>query len=257
MQTQTAYPALTKELQRMNRIGVLVSGGCDSEVLLRAAADVLGSANTVAFTAVTPFIEKYYTEIVKATAKELNVKLIQVKLDPLEITHIKANTAMRCYHCKKAIYSTIKAAALRENITILADGTNLDDTGEHRPGLKAARELHIHHPFTSAAMNKADIRNLGRLLNMNNPERPSDSCLATRIPEQTPITESTLALISAIEKPLRPYVKGRLRARAKDMQITLDYQSTDKELVKAQTGALQAIASESGYSLCFHEIPCF
>ncbi len=162
---------------------------------------------------------------------------------------------MRCYHCKKAIYSTIKAAALKEDSTILADGTNLDDTREHGPGLKAARELHIHHPFKNAIMNKADIRKLGRLLNMINPERPSDSCLATRIPEQTPITESTLSVISAIEKPLRPLVKGRLRARAKDMQITLDYEATDKDLVKAHTEALQAIASERGYSLCFHTIP--
>ncbi len=85
--TQTAYPALARELQNTNRIGVLVSGGCDSEVLLRAATDVLGSANTVAFTAVTPFIAKYYTEIVKASAKELNVKLIQVKRPSGEHPH--------------------------------------------------------------------------------------------------------------------------------------------------------------------------
>ena len=254
--TQDTYPALAKELQSINRIGVLVSGGCDSEVLLRAAADVLGSANIIAFTAVTPFIAKYYTEIVKASAEELNIKLIQVLLDPLEITHIKANTAMRCYHCKKAIYSTIKAEALRENITILADGTNLDDIREHRPGLQAASELNIQHPFKNAGMNKADIRNLGGLLNMSNPGRPSDSCLATRIPEQIPITESTLSLISAVEQPLRPFVKGRLRARISDKQITLDYQSIDKELVKTQAQELQAIVSESDYSLCFHEIPC-
>ncbi len=251
--TQDTYPALAKELKGMNRIGILVSGGCDSEVLLRAAADVLGSANTVAFTAVTPFIAKYYTEIVKASAKELNVKLIQVLLDPLEITHIKANTAMRCYHCKKAIYSTIKAEALKENITILADGTNLDDTVEHRPGMKAAEELKILHPFKTACMTKADVRTLGGLLKMADPNRPADSCLATRIPEGTPITAKLISLIEKLEQPLRSQVKARLRARMSNNSIILEYKTTDKRLVEASQKQLQVIAARANCSILFHE----
>ncbi len=251
--TQTAYPALAAELQSMNRIGILVSGGCDSEVLLRAAADVLGNANTVAFTAVTPFAAKYYTEIVKNSTRELNIKLIQVMLDPLQIARIKANTAMRCYHCKKAIYSTIKAEALKKNITILADGTNLDDSHQQRPGMKAAEELKILHPFKTAGMTKADVRMLGRLLKMADPQRPADSCLATRIPEGTLITAELISLIARIEQPLRSKVNARLRARISNSCVTLEFRTTDKELVEACRKKLQAIVESAGFSILFLE----
>ncbi|MEA3266753.1 MAG: hypothetical protein U9P42_07410 [Candidatus Fermentibacteria bacterium] len=251
--TQTAYPTLAAELKSMNRIGILVSGGCDSEVLLRAAAEVLGNANTVAFTAVTPFIAQYYIDIVKASAKELNIKLIQVLLDPMAITSIRANNAMRCYHCKKAIYSTIKTEALKKNITILADGTNLDDSHQHRPGMKAAEELKILHPFKTAGMTKADVRMLGGLLKMADPQRPADSCLATRIPEGTPITTELISLIARIEQPLRSQAKARLRARISNSCITLEYQTTDKELVEGYRKKLQAIAESAEFSILFLE----
>lgn len=252
--THKSYPALADELCRQNRIGILVSGGCDSEVLLRAAADVLGGTNAIAFTAVTPFIAPYYTEIVQAAAGELGVKLVQVRLNPLDTESIKQNTSQRCYHCKKAIYSTIKAEAERNYIAVLADGTNMDDMTEYRPGLKAAGELDIHHPFITAKMTKADIRELGRLLNMNNPDRPSDSCLATRIPEQTPITPEAVALISRIEQPLRPQVKGRLRAGVIDKQITVYYQAIDKELINIHRQALERTACISSCSIEFQEV---
>lgn len=252
-QTQRTCPELAKELRSKNIIGILVSGGCDSEVLLRAAADVLGSANTIAFNAVTPFVADYYTEIVKATARELNIRLIQVELNPLDIEGITANTSERCYHCKKAIYSTIRAAAQKKNITTLVDGTNLDDAIEYRHGLKAAEELGILHPFRNAKMSKADIRKLGRQLKMPDPDRPSDSCLATRIPKHTVITTETLSLIDKIEQSLRPHVRGRLRARVSKAQITLEYQAVDKELVEAHEKELQTIADNNNYTLTISE----
>ena len=253
MITERAYPALAKELRSHKRIGVLVSGGCDSEVLLRAAADVLGRSNTIAFNAVTPFIAKYYTDIVTATTKELNIRLIQQELNPMQTDDIEANTCQRCYHCKKAIYSTIIETATRNNITILADGTNLDDTHEHRPGMKAAEELHISHPFITANMTKADIRQLGKLLNMPDPDRPSDSCLATRIPENTPITADSLLLIEKIEQPLRPDAKGRLRARLSGTQITVEFQTVDKMLINAHEKELRTTAKTNKHSIQFHE----
>ncbi len=249
-QTQKAYPALARVLHCQKRMGVLVSGGCDSEVLLRAAADVLGNANTVAFNAVTPFIAKYYTDIVETTAEELNIKLTQVTLELKDLTTSRVRC---CYRCKKAIYSTVKAAAEKQNIAVLADGTNLDDTAEYRPGLRAAEELNILHPFIISRMTKADIRELGNLLNMKNPNRPSDSCLATRIPEHTPVTAETLSVIDRIEQPLRPHVKGRLRARVSKAQITLEYQTVDKELVAARERELRTITNNSRHNLTLHE----
>lgn len=249
--THRNSPELANELLKQTRIGILLSGGSDSEVLLRAAADVLGPANTIAFHANTPFITAYYTAIVERTTKQLGIKLVHVALNPLQISEITANTAERCYHCKKAIYTTIKAVAGNHGITVLADGTNLDDTSEYRPGLQATKELAIIHPFLEAKMTKAAVRALGSQLNMTDPDRPSDSCLATRIPVDTPITGNQLTIVSNIEEPLRPNVKGRLRAKIFGKQIALEYQLIDNLLIDNSKDKLQAIADKAGYYLRF------
>ena len=101
--TATAFPALADCLSKFESIGVMVSGGCDSEVLLRAAADVLGNGNVIAFNAVTPFIAHHYLELAKRTAIELGVKLIQVEVDLLSTEEIKQNTPERCYFCEKRL----------------------------------------------------------------------------------------------------------------------------------------------------------
>ncbi len=252
--TEKNYPKLAEELKKLKRIGVLLSGGCDSEVLLRAAVDVLGPANTIAFHASTPFITDYYKEIVKNTANQLDTKLVYVKLNPLQVKEITANTEERCYYCKKAIYSTIKEEALSYNINLLADGTNLDDAKEHRPGRKAAAELKILHPFLKTKMTKAAIRQLGSLLNMEDPNRPSDSCLATRVDTNTPITEDIITIISKIEEPLRPHVKGRLRAKASKNLINLHYQKIDSNLINTHKDTLKTIADYYGTKIIFTEI---
>ena len=252
--TETSYPKLAEELRKNRRIGVLLSGGCDSEVLLRAAVDVLGPENIIAFHANTPFITDYYNEIVKNTTQKLSAKLVYVKLDPLQLKDITANTEERCYYCKKAIYSTIKEETPKHNINLLADGTNLDDTKEHRPGRKAAAELKILHPFVSAKMTKKEIRHLGKLLNMEDPNRPSDSCLATRVNTNTPITEDIITIIGKIEEPLRPHVKGRLRAKASKNQINLHYQKIDSALLNSHKNTLIAIADHYNTKIIFTEI---
>jgi len=252
--TEKNYPELAEELQKIKRMGVLLSGGCDSEVLQRAAVDVLGPKNTIAFHASTPFITDYYKNIVKNTASKLKTKLVYVKLNPLQIKDITTNTEKRCYYCKKAIYSSVIETALTHNITKLADGTNLDDTKEHRPGRKAAAELKILQPFLKTKMTKAKIRHLGKLLNMEDSNRPSDSCLATRVNTNTPITEDIITIISKIEEPLRPHVKGRLRAKASKKQINLHYQKIDSDLINTHKNTLKAIADYYKKKIIFTEI---
>ncbi len=246
-------PALTKDLTALKTVGVLVSGGCDSEVLLRAAVKVLKKKNVIAFTAVTPFATDYYLSIIEAAAEELDVNLVKVTINPLDTLKITKNTKDRCYHCKTAIYSTIKAAAEKLGVYTIIDGTNMDDTREYRPGLRAAKELAVKHPFVTAAMTKADVRELGRQLNMQDPDRPSDSCLATRIPEGTAITSKELSLIADIEQPLKPYVKGRLRAKVSGSKIELQFELPDRELVESKLEQLQSIADKANYSLFLNE----
>ncbi len=248
------FPALEEVLQSLKAVGVLVSGGCDSEVLLRAATKVLKKRNAIAFTAVTPFITEYYLSILEALAEELGVTLIKTKIDPLAVPKITENNTDRCYHCKTAIYSAIKTAAAELGVHTIIDGTNMDDTNEYRPGLKAAEELGVKHPFVTAGMTKAAVRTLGKQLHMQDPDRPSDSCLATRIPEGTTITDKELSLIARIEKPLKAVIKGRLRAKVSKRIIELQFESVDRVLVENRLEQLERIADKALYSLVLKEM---
>jgi len=251
--TRQFYPVLAHQFATPGKTGILVSGGMDSEILMRAAADVLGNTATVAFIAVTPFLAEYYLSVTEKFTKETDVELIRVPVDTLCVTEVRLNTSQRCYHCKKAIFGRVKQLAEEMRITTLADGTTLSDISEYRPGLKAAEELGIQHPFLLAEMTGTDVLALGKHLGMNSTGRPSDSCLATRIPENTVITPELLALAAEIEQPLRPHAKYRLRAQVSHEGITLEYQTKDKKLVDAHRQELNSIAESHGLGIAFHE----
>jgi len=251
--TEQYFPALAAELQSNGKAGILVSGGADSEILLRAAADVLGASGTIAFNAVTPFLADYYIFLVQKVTDQLGVKLVSIPLDLLNIDAVRMNTRQRCYHCKRAIYSTVIHSARKLGITTPADGTNLDDLSEYRPGLRAAEELNISHPFVTAGMSGTDVRNLGKALKMPDYLRPPDSCLATRLPENNEITTESLTLAAQIEQPLRPRTQNRMRAMVTHAGITLEYQTKDKMLVEAHKQELNSIAESFGLAIAFHE----
>lgn len=251
--TAQLHPKLTLELKALGKIAVLISGGTDSEVLLRASADVLGVENTFPFILVSQFQAAYYLDKARELCKELNLSLSEVSIDILQFPEIRNNTAQRCYHCKKTVYGSIQSEAKKHGITELADGTNLDDLNESRPGLKAASEFGIHHPFLKAELNKSAIRFLGSALGMADHERPADSCLATRIESSLPVSENLLSLIEKMEHPTRAEVKGRLRAKPNGNSIYYEHQAMDKPIVMAHYKELQIISKKHGYKLILTE----
>ncbi len=240
--------SLSKVLGSFERFAVLLSGGVDSEVLLRAAVRRLGSGSVLALTADTCFQAEHYRKMIPVVCSSLGVELARVKYDPLLSADIVANGPDRCYHCKKAVYSHLKAEAFRRGFPVVADGTNLDDLDEHRPGLHAASEESVLHPFVAAGMGKSDIRHLAKSLGMTDPDRPSDSCLATRISEGLELSHERLALIEMLEAPLRPHVRGRFRIRLGSVGITLEYEEIDAGLVleAARTWDIPFATASSG-----------
>jgi uncharacterized protein len=223
--------SLSEVLGSFERLAVLLSGGVDSEVLLRAAVRRLGPGSVLALTADTCFQAEHYRKMIPVVCSGLGVELARVKYDPLTSSDIVKNGSDRCYHCKKAVYSHLRMEAYRRGFPVIADGTNLDDLDEHRPGLLAASEENVLHPFVAACMGKNDIRNLSESLGMADPGRPSDSCLATRISEELELSQERLLLIEKLEAPLRPHVRGRLRVRLGSKGITLEYEEIDAGLV--------------------------
>jgi len=241
--------SLSAVLSSFERIAVLLSGGVDSEVLLRAAVRLPGPGSILALTADTCFQAEHYRKRIPAVCSSLGVELAKVAYDPLASPDIVANGPDRCYHCKKAVYSHLKAEAFRRGFPVVADGTNLDDLDEHRPGLRAASEESVLHPFVAAGMGKSDIRNLAISLGMTDPDRPSDSCLATRISKGMELSHERLTLIEKLEAPLRPHVRGRFRIRLGSEGLALEYEEADAELVADSLDLIGKTAREYGLSL--------
>ena len=193
---------LINDLKEMKKVVIAYSGGVDSNFLLKVAKDTLGE-NVVAITiSAMMHSSREIKEAVNYT-KEYNVNHILYNIDNLDLQEFIENGPLRCYHCKKFIFSKIKEIASEHNIKYILDGTNLSDLDDYRPGLKALEELNIVSPLKNAKLTKEEIRVLSKELNLATYKKPSFSCLATRIPVGDKITKEKLEMIEEGENFLQ------------------------------------------------------
>lgn len=229
------------------RSAVLFSGGYDSEVLLRLAAEVLGIKDVISLTADTPLLAGFYRNHIQRVVKTLGIQSIFVEIDMLEVDEFTRNSEKRCYFCKKEMYRRLKEEAYNRGCRTVMDGTSTDDLNEHRPGLVAAGEAGIIHPFVEAGMGRIKISEFGYFLGAL--KHPSDSCLATRIPAGVRIESGLLALIEEMEAPLRPFVKGRFRVTILEDRLLVNYSSVDEKLIAENLNRMTKISDKSGYDI--------
>jgi uncharacterized protein len=190
------YDGLISYLEKLDHLAVAFSGGVDSVFLLHAASEALGK-HVLALTINSPYIPDWeIAEAKKITAsKGIDHQVIDVPVPE----QIKNNPEDRCYLCKTFLFTLLKEFARQRGFTKLADGTNYDDTKDHRPGMKALRELHVMSPLLENNFTKNDIREASREMGLYTWEKPAYACLLTRIPYNTGIEEETLRRIEKAE----------------------------------------------------------
>lgn len=193
---QNKYDNLLSYLGKLDNIAVAFSGGVDSAFLLHAAKEAMGK-KVLALTINSPYIPDWeIAEAMEITAsKEIEHQVVDVPVPE----QIKNNPEDRCYLCKSFLFTLLKEFAKQRGFSNLADGTNYDDTKDHRPGMKALEELHVLSPLLENRFTKNDIREASREMGLYTWEKPAYACLLTRIPYNSSIEVEMLRRIEKAE----------------------------------------------------------
>lgn len=191
---------------------VAFSGGVDSTFVAAVAYDVLG-ANVLAVTGVSPSVPASEVEEAKALAAQIGIRHELIDTREMDDPDYVRNNPDRCFHCKDELYSRLAAIAAERGIAAVIDGCNLDDTGDYRPGRRAASDRGVRSPLVEAGLTKADIRELSRQRGLPTWDKPAMACLSSRIPYGTPVTLENLSRVGQAEQYLRSLGVRQLRVR--------------------------------------------
>ena len=205
----TTIPAPDPRLERL--LGVLrprqtimtaYSGGIDSTLVAAAARLALGAERAPAVLGDSPSLPRRELRLAQETAERIGLKLVVVNPAEQQDANYQRNAGDRCFFCKSHLYETLQSTAAELGVRYIANGTNIDDLGDHRPGLEAAANAEVISPLVEAELNKQDVRDLAKLLGLPNADKPAAACLASRLPYGTPVTPERLAQVEAAEDAL-------------------------------------------------------
>lgn len=206
------FQALESRLRELGSFVIAFSGGVDSSFLL-AAAKKINLEKLFAVTVSSQFVPIREIEFAKKMALSLKVDHLCLEADILGNEEVVLNTRDRCYHCKKQVFSLIRTRVERAGVKCLLHAVNLDDLNDFRPGLKAAEELGFLSPLVETGFTKKDIRECSRQLGLETWNKPSQSCLATRIPYHVRIDATNLLRVDQAEAFLQGMGFDQVRVR--------------------------------------------
>jgi uncharacterized protein len=196
----------------MGSVLVCYSGGVDSALVLAVAHEVLGE-RAIGMTAVSPSLAPFEKEAAIAIARQIGARHELVESHEIERPGYVANASDRCFYCKSELYEIAESKQREWGVAHVLNGTNLDDLGDHRPGLEAAKRANVRSVLVECGFKKEDVRRSAHLLGLAIWDKPASACLSSRIPYGTEVTRERLAQIGGLEAELRNLGLRQVRVR--------------------------------------------
>lgn len=243
------YEALKENLRSLGSVAVAFSSGVDSTFLLKTAHDVLGDA-VIAVTVESDFFPRKESREAERFCKSEGIRQYTCRVDESEILGFCENPKNRCYLCKKTLFQKMMALAAEHNIANVAEGSNVDDLGDYRPGLAAVEELGIKSPLREVGLTKSEIRSLSKECSLPTWDKPSYACLASRFVYGEEITKEKLYMVERAEELLTAcgFRQMRVRMHGKMARIEVPPEMFEKLLQNEIRETILKEFAEYGFS---------
>ena len=229
-QISEKYLSLKSIINRYDSAVVAFSGGIDSSLVAYVAGEVLGN-NALAVTSGSASLKRSDLQLAETLGKDWNLSHEIIVTDELSKPDYRRNPIDRCFHCKTSLYTSLDVICKERGIDVIFNGTNLDDLGDHRPGLMAADNYQVCSPLVEAGFHKSDVRQLANALGLKNADKPQSACLSSRFPYGTSIDEQLLSQVEQAETVLESLGFTQFRVRHHGDLARIEV--TENELEKA------------------------